>query len=207
MKSCRSLRPQGCKLVCSELQLRALGLRTCELHDVGQRRQNLGRFLRRRWPNQRLSRMRRMQRLGKNRLPRMESISAASGQRLRGVSSRSGFWRANGRKNGRKIFRRIIPSDLGPGRRGNGVRRVNIPDRRGEENQEDLQHGRDSEGVLRESLLDPAILKVQVAGKFLWRRRPVNHRDQTGGKLPESARFFEHQSRNRQLGRRVERSN
>jgi hypothetical protein len=147
-----------------------------------------------------------MQRFGKNGLPRMERVSAARGLRLRCILSSSGFGRAHGRKDRWKIFRRIIPSDLRPGRRGNCARRVNIPDGRRIQNHKHLQHGREREGILWEFLLNPAVAKVCVAEKFLWRRRPPNQRHQAGGKLLESSRPFQREPRSRQFWRRVERN-
>ncbi len=176
------------------------------MHDVGNCRQNLGRFLRRFWLDQRLPGMRRMQRLGKNGLPRMERVGAAMGWRLRYIFSSGGLGRAHRRKHRRKILRRVIPSDLRPGRCGNRARRVNIPDGRRKQNQKRLQDNRRRESVLWEFPVDPAISKVWVAEKFLWRRLSSNQRQQAGGELFERSRPPQRKLRARQLRRSVERN-
>jgi len=146
-----------------------------------------------------------MQRLRKDGLPRMERIRAARGRCFGGHFPSGRCDRANFREDGRKIFRRIIPSDLSPGGFGNGVRRANIPDGGRVKYEERLQSDRGNEGCPRETLVDPAIAKVRVAGKFLWRHWSLYDRDQAGEELFGRARLFEGQAWRTKLPRRVER--
>ena len=201
-----SLRPQRRKVHRGELQLWALRLRPCELHDVRKRRQNFGRFLRRIRLDKRLAGMRRMQRLGENGLPRMERIGAAMGERLRCILPNDGSERAHWRKHRRKILCRIVPGDLRRGRCGYRARRLDIPDGRRKKDQERLYRDRGSECVLRGSLVDPAIPKVWSTEKFSRRRRAPKQRDQAGGELLEGSRLYQREPRSRQLRRRVDRN-
>ena len=205
MERCESLRPQGPKLLSGKLQLGALRLKTGELHDIGKRRQNFWRLLRRSWLDKRLPGMRRMQRLGKNGLPRMERVGAAMGQRFQRIFSSSSFRRAHGRKDRRKIPHWPIPGGLRGGRCRNCARRMNIPDRGRIQDQEHLQDNRSRERVLWEFLVDPAITKVRVAQKFLRRCGSPNQRFQAGEEFLECSRSPQSKPRSRQLRRRVER--
>ena len=166
----------GAELLRGELQLRPLRLRTRELHDVRKRRQNLGRFLRRFRLDQRLPGMRRMQRLGDNRLPRVERVGAATRRRLRRILSGGGFRCAHSRQDRRKILRGTIPGDLRRRRGGNRPRRLNIPDRRREQDQERLDRDRRHERSTSE-----------ISGRSSNRESKGRQRNSFGGAGPRTS--------------------
>ena len=191
---------------CRELHLRARRLGTRKLHDVGKRRQNLGRLLRRRRLNQRLPRMRRVQRLGKNGLPRVKRIGAALGRRLRqrpcgrGLSARArraGSPENPSRDRTRSISVRGEADNCARAGRmfqiggGNRIRSTCNSDR-----------GRKRQ--LRKSLLDPAIAKVRIAERTPWAARAPNERDQAGNELASHPVFSR---ANRGAGSSAEESN
>src|SRR4029077_10222590 len=152
------------------------------------RRQNFGRLLRGFWLDERLPRMCRMQRLGKNGLPRMESIGAETRCRFKWLFSGRSSGSAECWKDRRKILHRTIPGDFRPGRCDNRALRLNIPDGRGEKDQERLKHNCTCECVLGESLFDPAIAKVWTTEEFLRRCRASDKRNQAGEELLERSR-------------------
>ena len=76
----------------------------------------------------------------------------------------------------------------------------------GEKNEKRQEHDRGHEGWPRESLVDPAVAKVWIAGEFLGRRRPSHERDQAGEELCARSLPFERKPRSRQLRRRVQRN-
>ena len=145
--------------------------------------------------NQRLPWMRRVQRLGDDRLPRMKRVGAATGRSLRSAIPWRGLRRLCCGQDGRKILHRAVPRQFHFRRRSYNARRANVPDRRRKQNQKDLQSNGGRKRKLRKSLLDPAIAKVRITKKFLRGDRSANQDHPTGSKLFQPACLLQGQTR------------
>ena len=166
----------------SELQLRTRRLGLCEPNNIWKLRQNLGRLRRRGRLNQRLPRMRWVQRLGDDRLPGMKRIGAATGRNLRSVISGHGLWRLRRGQDGRenpsrdrttstpyalKEFRGVMAEcsrsaeETGPGAPGKATAAANAN--------------------FGEALLDPAIAKDMARRRNFFRRDWPAEQNQNAG--------------------------
>ena len=196
---CGSLRPQGRELLRGELQLRALRLRARELHNIGKRRQNFGRLLRRFWLDQRLPRMRRMQRFGKNAF-------AADGTRRRRDGAASSAHPFRAAALGARTAGRIAGKSFAGPYQVISVGALRKPCAPGEYSRWEEETGSEAPAstIAAAKAYFGNLWSIQQSRKYapsgnsFGGAGPRTQRDQAGGKLLERSRLSQRKPRSRQ---------